>query len=738
MSSYYNNIPIYETINISYGNIETLDTTTLKTKNLFIDNVKSSEKIITQNLTLDTDNIESLSKASTAPYTSDNNKITSKGYVDEALNTYSPDLSTCVKNNIDQTLTNKFIMTNTANEININKLKIKDFDNNNTIDTIEKIKTGGSSDNDTLTTKGFIDYEKPGKKYYSSGLFRGEIFNNYTQNTADGFWSHCEGITNSVSGYASHVEGSGNTVSSGYSHCEGGSNSTSGGYSHCEGGSNTASGEYSHCEGRNCKAQAYQAHAEGYQTTASGANSHSEGAYSIASGNYSHAGGNETRADQTAQTAIGKYNTENNTNSLLSIGNGTAYNARSDALVVKSTGEVIINSTATDTTPKLTIGTSKGIIGTTALSSSTETDDDKLATKYYVDNNAGVGKNYYVSDTLKGEIFNKVENIASGSFSHAEGYLTTASGDNSHAEGSNTTASGDFSHAEGGWSTVASGDYSHAEGYNTTASGYISHSSGYYTVADKIYMFVCGSYNLCDDIPSDPKPDVNKNKLFVVGNGTYNQWSRSDAFVVKSTGEVIINSTANNTTPKLTIGTSKGITGTTALSSSTQSDDEKIPTKYYVDTRFSKKLDVDYIVFHFCDASNTKTTEQALGSYIIDGNDITINVNIEMPAVDWAKIYLEYITIGDDTTNKYYSYQGFYNRQTSGFILGSFTEISNNYTPSVYNVILINEDRNYTNPKVKYLLMWGEMNNTYHTGFGNLASEVWRLQFCNVIFHRFT
>lgn len=603
MSSYYNNIPIYETINISYGNIETLDTTTLKTKNLFIDNVKSSEKVITQNLTLDTDNIESLSKASTAPYTSDNNKITSKGYVDEALNNIpAPDLSTCVKNNIDQTLTNKFIMSNTANEININKLKIKDYDNNNTIDTIEKIKTGGSSDNNTLTTKGFIDYEKPGKKYYVSGTAKGEIFNDYIGNKAEGYNSHSEG----------------------------GDNKATGNYSHAEGYKAEAEGNFSHCEGLYCKTTAQNSHAGGYYT----------------------------QADQQSQTAIGQFNTTSNTNSLLSIGNGTADNARSDALVVYKSGEVKINSTATDTTPKLTIGTSKGIVGTTALSSSTETDDDKLATKYYVDNNAGVGKNYYVSDTLKGEIFNKVENIASGSFSHAEGYLTTASGDNSHAEGYTTYATNTASHAEGN-NTTASGINSHAEGLYTTASGVYSHSSGYYTVADKYAMFVCGQYNLCDDIPSDPKPDVNNNKLFVVGNGTYNQWSRSDAFVVKSTGEVIINSTANNTTPKLTIGTSKGITGTTALSSSTQTNDDKLATQYYVDNKFSNFYFGNITMnFKYKSTDNTykSSSKNVIGYLHYYNNKCYLTSTFVMidPSDFYGEIYI-YSILAPNGTTYYYS-----------------------------------------------------------------------------------
>ena len=40
-------------------------------------------------------------------------------------------------------------------------------------------------------------------------------------------------------------------------------------------------------------------------------------------------------------------------------------------------------------------------------------------------------------------------NVASGYYSHAEGYKTSASGNYSHAEGRSTTASGYYSHAEG-------------------------------------------------------------------------------------------------------------------------------------------------------------------------------------------------------------------------------------------------------------------------------------------------
>ena len=73
-------------------------------------------------------------------------------------------------------------------------------------------------------------------------------------------------------------------------------------------------------------------------------------------------------------------------------------------------------------------------------------------------------------------------NVASGNYSHAEGYNTTAKRIYSHAEGSHTTASGNSSHAEGSY-TTANGDYSHAEGHDTTASGINSHAEGSHTTA---------------------------------------------------------------------------------------------------------------------------------------------------------------------------------------------------------------------------------------------------------------
>ena len=181
---------------------------------------------------------------------------------------------------------------------------------------------------------------------------------------------------------------------------------------------------------------------------------------------------------------------------------------------------------------------------------------------------------------VNSEIFNSYEgsskNIASGNYSHAEGYFTTASGNYSHAEGYGTKALGDYSHAEGigtkaegkyshtegnntrapgscshtenfltnasgieshaeGYGSIASGNYSHAEGYYTSASGVYSHTHNYYTIADNGSMTAIGKYNISN---TDEVVNKKKNKLFVVGNG--NSSASKDAFIITETGDVFI------------------------------------------------------------------------------------------------------------------------------------------------------------------------------------------------------
>jgi len=127
--------------------------------------------------------------------------------------------------------------------------------------------------------------------------------------------------------------------------------------------------------------------------------------------------------------------------------------------------------------------------------------------------------------------------IASDKYTHAEGMTTIASQDGAHAEGMNTIASGYASHAEGedntasgasahaeGYGTTASADNAHAEGFNTIASSAYAHAEGNYTIAQRQSQHVFGEYN----IPDNNGTQYTKgNYIEIVGNGTSS--SRSNA-----------------------------------------------------------------------------------------------------------------------------------------------------------------------------------------------------------------
>ncbi|MBO7687665.1 MAG: hypothetical protein J6V72_14840 [Kiritimatiellae bacterium] len=175
--------------------------------------------------------------------------------------------------------------------------------------------------------------------------------------TASGSRSHAEGEWTEATAQDSHSEGYHTVASRIASHAEGYHTVASGEYAHAEGYYTTASANSSHAEGSNTEASEYCDHSEGYSTTASGSCAHAEGRDTIASGICSHAEGDKavasgnnshaqnlgTLAENTAQTALGMYNMEDrNGDFAVIVGNGTADNARSNALAVDWNGNVLI------------------------------------------------------------------------------------------------------------------------------------------------------------------------------------------------------------------------------------------------------------------------------------------------------------------------------------------------------------------------------------------------------------
>lgn len=115
---------------------------------------------------------------------------------------------------------------------------------------------------------------------------------------------------------------------------------------------------------------------------------------------------------------------------------------------------------------------------------------------------------------------------ASGVDAHAEGFGTTASGSGAHAEGKRTVASGAYAHAEGS-ETIASGENAHAEGFHTEAKGIYSRASGVGTIAND-YQTTVGSWNV--DKPSS----LTSGSRFIVGGGVGS--AKKNAFRVEISG----------------------------------------------------------------------------------------------------------------------------------------------------------------------------------------------------------
>ena len=119
-----------------------------------------------------------------------------------------------------------------------------------------------------------------------------------------------------------------------------------GAYSVAEGFGTVASDKWSHAEGSNTTAYGYASHAEGAGTATRSDYAHAEGYGTVASGAESHAQNSNTIAASSSQTAMGKYNVSDSSNTYaLIIGNGTADNARSNALAVDWDGYVYPQNT---------------------------------------------------------------------------------------------------------------------------------------------------------------------------------------------------------------------------------------------------------------------------------------------------------------------------------------------------------------------------------------------------------
>lgn len=226
-----------------------------------------------------------------------------------------------------------------------------------------------------------------------------------------------------------------------------------------------------------------------------GVASHAEGQGTLAKGRASHAEGMNTQALNDCEHAEGKFNVSHS-NTISSIGVGSASNDRKNAFEVTNNGDIYVKGLGSyDGTSISNVSTLQNVITGINTRVATLENSSSSSSSSYITYSEGEG--YSLGDTATASGENSFaegdSTTASGVTSHAEGYSTTAFGQGSHAEGGFSTASGDYSHAEGD-SNTASGLGSHAEGGGTTASAECAHAEGNGTTASGEYSHAEGSY----------------------------------------------------------------------------------------------------------------------------------------------------------------------------------------------------------------------------------------------------
>ena len=159
-----------------------------------------------------------------------------------------------------------------------------------------------------------------------------------------------------------------------------------------EGVGTFASGNYSHAEGGATSAKGIASHSEGMNAIAKGVASHAEGSETYANGIYSHAEGNGTITNNVSEHASGQYNNSvsasttfgDSGNTLFSVGNGTADNARHNVFEIRQNGDIYISKDGQDIKLQDTITATAAnttALGGLKLVKLTKSEYDSLTTK---------------------------------------------------------------------------------------------------------------------------------------------------------------------------------------------------------------------------------------------------------------------------------------------------------------------------------------------------------------------
>ncbi|WP_395744071.1 beta strand repeat-containing protein [Prosthecobacter sp.] len=342
-----------------------------------------------------------------------------------------------------------------------------------------------------------------------------------------------------------------------------------------------ASGTFSISVGRQARSPGGKSIGIGMGTWAEGENSVAMGYGSTTRTLESIAIGEGTEANQIGQIVLGAFNEltvqkseRSADDSIFVIGNGTDFEARSNAFVIKRNGDVDVSGTLkVGGQTVLTQGS-----GTGAYLTSGQMDGVYLKTadaaSQYLTSTAAAGQYLPVTattvaiggaDTVVGTYgigmglgVHAAENAVSiGSFAGNNGGLENPSpfsGAGSVAIGMKALASGEKSITLGNW-TFADGQSSIALGYNSVTRQHGGVAIGEGTESTQVGQVVIGAFNVRTDGSSTP---ADGDSLFILGNGTADN-ARSNAFVIKRNGDTAVSGT-------LTVGGSPVLTQSAAAS----------------------------------------------------------------------------------------------------------------------------------------------------------------------------
>ena len=375
--------------------------------------------------------------------------------------------------------------------------------------------------------------------YPQKAAFRaGGVFGNEWNNDSIGVYSFAAGLNSKALGDFSVATGRDNSATGVFSFAGGSFSKATNRNAFAFGELAEANGYQSTAIGNAAVADGYQSYSLGGNSVASGNWSTSMGFSTTATGFFSMTTGYFTKAKSDYSLVTGKYNDTTAINSLFEIGNGTANNARSNAITVLQNGNTgfgIVSPLA-----RVHVADSNVLFTSYQQSSLPNTINDPPASGEGVRLMWYAGKAAFRSGAVSSSEWDK-DSI--GKYSFASGFNAKAKGDYSTSLGAGNNSLDLYSFAAGsdntatGFASISMGDFTQARNTGSVAIGKSLISKSAYGIA-------VGANNDTSDIQLPPNTVNFTDRVFQIGNGV--GATRSNAITVLRNGNTGIGTTTPN------------------------------------------------------------------------------------------------------------------------------------------------------------------------------------------------